>query len=284
MTTKIRTRTGKGLSSFQLKCIALVFMTVDHVGAFAFELPAVAQHYDLLRTLGRIAAPIFLYTTAESVRHTSSRTRYLLRLYLAAVLTGLFTAATNFLFRDSVGEFWPGNIFFTYFYTAFYITVLDRLFRAARDRDPKTVVLCLLGIAATVLVHIAAESVPLRSRLGKQLFESFIVSPLCADYSILFIALGVLFYFTKRKPLQMLVFVSFCLLSGSIRIGQSDFIDRTLRASVFFGYPQYWMILALPFLLFYNGSRGRKTKLFFYAYYPLHRYLIILLAFFCRQT
>ena len=41
---------------------------------------------------------------------------------------------------------------------------------------------------------------------------------------------------------------------------------------------QYWMIMAIPFIWLYNGQRGRKTKVFFYLYYPLHMYLLIGIA------
>ena len=34
------------------------------------------------------------------------------------------------------------------------------------------------------------------------------------------------------------------------------------------------MALALPFMLLYNGQRGRGPKWFFYIYYPAHRYVI----------
>ena len=41
---------------------------------------------------------------------------------------------------------------------------------------------------------------------------------------------------------------------------------------------QWFMILSLPFILLYNGQRGRKMKYFFYVYYPLHVYLLVILA------
>ena len=37
-----------------------------------------------------------------------------------------------------------------------------------------------------------------------------------------------------------------------------------------FGGRQWAMVFALPFMLLYNGERGRGLKYFFYLYYPLH--------------
>lgn len=72
-----------GLTGNQLKLIALVLMTVDHVGMYLLpQLP-------VLRILGRPAMPIFAYMIAEGCVHTRSKGKYLLRLALAAVLTQL---------------------------------------------------------------------------------------------------------------------------------------------------------------------------------------------------
>ncbi|MBQ7223064.1 MAG: hypothetical protein IJS38_00655 [Erysipelotrichaceae bacterium] len=64
----------KQLSGFQLKLIACLAMTVDHVGAFLY--PGATW----LRAIGRLAFPIFVYLCNESYLHTSSRHRYVLRM------------------------------------------------------------------------------------------------------------------------------------------------------------------------------------------------------------
>lgn len=59
------------LTSNQLKLIALVAMTCDHVGLMLLP------QYGLLRILGRLAFPIFAFMIAEGCRYTSHRARYL---------------------------------------------------------------------------------------------------------------------------------------------------------------------------------------------------------------
>ena len=68
-----------GLTGNQLKLIALITMTIDHVGMML--LPRVR----ILRAIGRIAFPIFAYMIAEGCRHTRNRRKYLLS--MAAVAT-----------------------------------------------------------------------------------------------------------------------------------------------------------------------------------------------------
>ena len=64
------------LSSNALKLIALLSMTVDHIGLLLFPRLRIA------RILGRIAFPIFAYMIAEGCRHTSRRARYLGTVFL----------------------------------------------------------------------------------------------------------------------------------------------------------------------------------------------------------
>ena len=43
------------MNSFQIKLIALILMTIDHIGEFLFP------QCDLLGYIGRLSAPLFLY-------------------------------------------------------------------------------------------------------------------------------------------------------------------------------------------------------------------------------
>ncbi len=59
-----------------LKIIALLTMLIDHIGAIFFP------EQLLWRTIGRIAFPIFSWQLVEGFVHTSSRSKYALRLFL----------------------------------------------------------------------------------------------------------------------------------------------------------------------------------------------------------
>lgn len=73
--------TGKArLTGNQLKILALVFMTLDHIGAYL--LPQVLW----LRIIGRLAMPIFAFMIAEGCRYTRSKGRYLAQMAAVAVL------------------------------------------------------------------------------------------------------------------------------------------------------------------------------------------------------
>lgn len=58
------------LTKNQLKILAMVCMTIDHIGA-AFFPQAV-----WLRVIGRLAFPLFSYCIAEGCRYTRNKARY----------------------------------------------------------------------------------------------------------------------------------------------------------------------------------------------------------------
>lgn len=66
------------LSGNQLKLIALISMTLDHVGLMLLP------QYTLLRVVGRLAFPIYAYMIAEGCRYTRSMGKYFATLLLSA--------------------------------------------------------------------------------------------------------------------------------------------------------------------------------------------------------
>ena len=58
------------LSSSALQWIALITMTIDHIGFLLFP------KLTILRVIGRIAMPIFVFCLAEGFIHTKSRQKY----------------------------------------------------------------------------------------------------------------------------------------------------------------------------------------------------------------
>lgn len=68
-----------GLTNNQLKLIAMVTMTLDHIGVYM-------PQYPVLRIIGRLAFPIFAYMIAEGCSHTRDIWRYLSSVAVMAAL------------------------------------------------------------------------------------------------------------------------------------------------------------------------------------------------------
>lgn len=111
------------LTGSSLKIIAILAMAIDHFAASillygflqtqdgVFDLTGnLYIIYNLMRTIGRIAFPIFCFSLVEGFFHTSNRTRYAMRLFLFALLSefpfdfALFQTPINWGYQ---------NVFFT---------------------------------------------------------------------------------------------------------------------------------------------------------------------------
>lgn len=121
------------LSNNQLKILALIAMTADHVGL------QLLPQLGFLRIIGRLAFPIFAYMIAEGCQYTRNRKKYLLTL---AVMAALFQIV-YFVAMDSVYQ----GIFVTFTLSVILIFVFDR----ARERRTVASALLAGGVMAAVI-------------------------------------------------------------------------------------------------------------------------------------
>lgn len=240
----------QGLSGAALKWTALISMLLDHVGLalvwFGLIVPAEAFRgdfliwlYRILRSVGRLAFPIFCFLLAEGFRHTRSRGKYLLRLLLFALASEI---PYDLALKRSLFDISAQNVLFT----------------------------MALGLAALWGWEELTRGEPGRCGLPRLLAASLCVGAamtgawlLRTDYYALGVLLILIFHwFRENIPLRDLG--AALTLCAMVWPGGAWWIE-------IFG------ILALPLLRLYNGERGRQSKGFFYAFYPAHLLLLYLL-------
>ncbi len=175
-----------GFTGNQLKLIAMLSMTCDHVGLQLF--PDVV----LLRILGRLALPIYAYMIAEGCRHTRNRKKYFLRLFgLAAVCQIVYFVAMGSLYQC---------ILVTFSLSLLVIYALDR-YQAKGDLASR--VLALGTLAGTLFVTMG---LPL-------ILPGFEI-----DYGIMGVLLPVLIYFGRPAHHFLLAgVILLCFAYGGIQ-------------------------------------------------------------------
>lgn len=179
------------LTGNQLKLIAMLTMTCDHVGM------QLLPRLTILRIIGRLAFPIFAYMIAEGCRYTRSRKRYLLSvLTLALLCQAVYFVALRSLYQC---------ILVTFSLSIGMILLLDR----AKER--RSLGAWALAVAYGLAVVFAAvwleRLVPMEFGYG-------------IDYGIWGIALPVWLYFAPRRlriPILALALAPLCLTYGGIQ-------------------------------------------------------------------
>lgn len=121
------------MNSFTLKLIAIITMTIDHVGAVLFP-----QYY-ILRVIGRVSFPIFAFLIANGYHYTKDVKKYSLRL-LAFGFIAQYPFAKAF---STTGL----NIFFTLFLGLLAMIVFDRI----QNKPSKYLIIVALAYLATYL-------------------------------------------------------------------------------------------------------------------------------------
>lgn len=237
----------KGLTGSTLKWIALITMLIDHIGAAVLEQSLLQAsfswswyRFDLaLRTVGRLAFPIYCFLLAEGFLHTRSRGRYLLRLLLFAVISEIpFDLAFSRAFFDWSYQ----NVYFTLALGFVSIWAFQKL---TGGENPRLVPFWR-GFGAVAVFIVA---------MG-------IAHLIHTDYGAMGVALVVIMYVTRR--------------GGWVR---ALFVMLTLAMMLPFGSHWVELLGGLSLILihFYNGERGKQPKWFFYVFYPTHLALLVLI-------
>ncbi|MBQ8830974.1 MAG: hypothetical protein IJ017_05205 [Oscillospiraceae bacterium] len=177
-----------GLSGNALKLIAIVIMTIDHIG-----MQLMPQNL-VLRIIGRLAFPIFAYMIAEGCTYTKNRRKYLLTiLAFAAVCQIVYLVAMQSLYMC---------ILVTFSLSIILIYALDY----AKKR--KTALSWILCAAVFAAVFFISEVVP----------DKFNVGDFRIDYDFTGILVPVLIYLGRNKR-EKLVLTAAALLLLSLTLG-----------------------------------------------------------------
>lgn len=106
----------KCLNAFYLKIIAVISMTIDHIGA------VLLPQYLILRVMGRIAFPIYCFLLVNGFFHTSNVKRYIARLGVFAIISEVFF---DKVFFGKYIDMRYQNVFFTLFIGIVMLTCVE---------------------------------------------------------------------------------------------------------------------------------------------------------------
>ena len=260
-------------SAAVLKWIAIITMTIDHIGAAAIEKwrsadgrPVIwrsemlMQADILLREIGRIAFPIFCFLLVEGFIHTHSRRQYAVRLLIFGIVSQIpFQLALYW------GDRLRLNVMFTLLFGLLAIWAVDSLFHpdckeeqrivSGREEQKTVFVIEQRNVFSTgqfVLRTLAAVLIVLGLLAAAYAARS--------DYSWGGVLLILVLFLLRKYPVHAAVCGWLCITFYSwVQIG----FDPRLPLEVY-------SFAGFALCLFYNGKRGTQSRYFFYIYYPAH--------------
>ena len=189
--------------------------------------------YNLLRAVGRLSFPIFAFLLTEGYVHTKSFSKYFLRLLVLALISEVIY---DYVFFGSFIYIDANNIFFTLALGLLTLFLLDKskglIKRYFKDKVDLVIILPITYLLIVVIMGLMGE------------FLSF-------SYGMLGILVISFFYLFKDNFALVVISVSL----STLILGEGM---------------QYFSLLSLILIYFYNKKLGKKCKVFFYLYYPLH--------------
>ena len=249
------------LSGSTIKIIAFVLMVLDHV----YQMWA---HYDAplwLTMLGRPVFPMFLFLMAESFHYTRNRQKLMLRLLIASWVMQVVNLALNLYLLPNPEIILMNNAFATFFITVLYMLCYEIIKGGIKEKSAKKIV---GGLALTLLPILTI--IPMMTAVTAEEPSIWLVRVLSLLPNALFleggppiVLLGLAFYILRRwRWAQALALLTLSTL---------QFI--TDPASI-----QWMMVFAIIPIFLYSGEKGHGLKNFFYIGYPLHIWILYIIA------
>ncbi|WP_294911205.1 TraX family protein [uncultured Eubacterium sp.] len=245
---------SKILNSNQLKLIAIIAMTVDHIAWAMFDGYPSALLPLVMHIIGRLTCPIMCYFIAEGYHYTRNINKYTFRLFA-------FAFVSHFAYIFASNDFVDFKSFIPFYYGNFL---------------NQTSVMWSLAWGL-VMLRIAD------SKRIKSIYKVLIVILICiitlpSDWSCI-AALCIMAVGTNRGDFrrQMSWMIFYVALYSLVYFFA---IDKA------YGILQMGVVLSIPVIAMYNGKRGKNPKInkfmkwFFYIFYPVHLFVIGLINYF----
>ena len=226
----------RGLNSNEIKLIAIIAMTIDHMTWLLFPGYQKIWWVMLFHIIGRLTAPIMWFFIAEGFHYTRNVKKYIGRLFIFAIIS-------HFAYNFAGGiPFIPTGFF------------------------NMTSVMWSLAWAVVLMVIFTTQQLPQWGKIVLIFIICLITFP--SDWSTVAAMCPVYLYLNRgdfrKQSLTMLLWTAIYAAVYFI------FMDKA------YGLLQMCSLLSLPILKQYNGERGKwkGMKWFFYLYYPAHLFVI----------
>lgn len=276
------------LNNFHIKLIAIITMTIDHIGLLLPTLMPENQTLiilsDIFRSVGRLSLPLFCFLVVQGALNTKNIKKYILRLSAIALPIALFQAISEITYYASNKNFdirfqYP-NIFILLILGVFMIFSLENKNKYMKFLAIIPIFIAILGFVCTCL------------EFENKYIIWWFPYMLRPQYDIL--GLGMILFFYLAYKITPLLYESIglnpslynqtdnykfainmvsCL--GLVVISMMYYAIYFIKPSWVYWNPnlQLFAMLSCFIIVFYNHKKGYDAlwfKYFSYLYYPSH--------------
>ncbi len=320
----------KGITGSTLKIIAISTMFIDHFAAFVLDSYLAANGLNdldpmdiqasmewmskyapiyyadvVMRCIGRLAFPIFIFLLVEGFVHTRNRMKYAIRLFVFALVSEIpfnlshtgyaLSEPTTFAYQS---VFWTLLAGFLFMWYANFI----------EEKETPQIAKMLLTGASLILGGFTGTRC---LGLVDMVVVGMVKAPSSVSFAVKFAitVVGLLILYIvwsskkgKEKALELGTILTglFVLMLaadygntdygawGVLAIAFAYFFKGTNKGKIIapvviltiMQFIEAFAFFDVLFIKSYNGKRGLKLKYFFYAFYPLHLLLFYMISWF----
>jgi len=257
------------LSHFVLLIIAVVSMTINHIGIFLFS--SNQEIVELSVILGRVAFPLFAFMAVQGVYKSSNNLNYALRLLVLGF-------AIDLVVYIAEGRY-IGNVMVELGLGVLALSLINR--------KDKLSFLALLPAALMIMSDF--DNIPFETEYGTYglvlMVAFYYAEQFGEDYLTHYSNLTKMDEdYLREKNLRRYQNIAAIILLVTIGIVYSVLGNMNPQSSFIFMEPKYqdYAIFAGLFIFFYSGKQGIHnmwTQSIFYLYYPLHIVVLYAIAF-----
>lgn len=324
-----------GISGSTLKLVAIFIMLIDHIGATILEkilymrgmaeidwnnVQEVDKFYAennllstidaIMRTVGRLAFPIFCFLLVEGILHTHNKWKYASRLAIFALISEI---PFDLALRSRPFDFTYQNVFFTLLIGLLVMIGFETIDTVLKDKK----YLPIFAVAGAVLIgcfelpysfNFIMNLNNIIGRNGVCYIEvnqtgSIILGVVMSSISLLvygimikktsiqiasirFAKLGVLMTGMVLAEILMTDYSGFGVLTIAVMYALRKNHFKSMLAGcttlTIMSIGEFSSFFDLLLINHYNGERGWNLKYLFYLFYPVHLFILYLICYFMK--
>ena len=313
----METTQKRSLTSFGIKVIAIISMFIDHCGAVFLERKMIYYYRnvpnyesdptfklisnvdDVMRCIGRLAFPLFIFLLVQGFIHTRNRLKYAIRLALFALISEV---PFDMAFKNTYFTMSYQNVFFTLFFGFLFLCTADFIYKKhiAPWLGYAGIIFSSLSIGFFISTLVNETSFSTNGTIPLKGFSFLISIAVIAAITVIteiIICRKKPFEELARLSLTLFALIVFMICAGSLKTDYNAAGVLAIALAYVFRESRFKSIIAIiiPLVLLcswieviaifdylivqrYNGEKGKSMKYFFYVFYPGHLLVIALIA------